>query len=84
MNTVFIDGQAGTTGLEIASRLSPRDDIKLLKISESDRKDPHKRQVLYNEADVVILCLPDDAAREAVSLAPATRFIDETGEFHFK
>lgn len=76
MNTVFIDGQAGTTGLEIASRLSPRDDIKLLEISEADRKDPKKRRVLYNEADVVILCLPDDAAREAVSLAPATRFID--------
>lgn len=76
MNTVFIDGQAGTTGLEIASRLNLRNDIELLEISEADRKDPKKRQALYNEADVVILCLPDDAAREAVALAPASRFID--------
>jgi N-acetyl-gamma-glutamyl-phosphate reductase len=76
VNTVFIDGQAGTTGLEIASRLRPRDDIKLVEISEADRKDPKQRKALYNEADVVILCLPDNAAREAVALAPATRFID--------
>ncbi len=67
-NRVFIDGQAGTTGLEIAARLHARQDIELLEIDVEQRKDPARRAALLNEADVVVLCLPDDAAREAVAL----------------
>jgi len=65
---VFIDGEAGTTGLQISRRLSARDDIELLQLTDADRKDPARRAALLNEADVSILCLPDDAAREAVCL----------------
>ena len=65
---VFIDGEAGTTGLQIAQRLGGRGDIDLLHLSDSERKDPHRRAEMLNSADVSILCLPDDAAREAVSL----------------
>jgi N-acetyl-gamma-glutamyl-phosphate reductase len=65
---VFIDGAAGTTGLEIAERLAPRDDLRLLTLSDDKRKDAIARREALNEADVVILCLPDDAARESVSL----------------
>jgi N-acetyl-gamma-glutamyl-phosphate reductase len=75
---VFIDGAAGTTGLEIGERLSGRDDIELLSLSESRRKDAKARAKLLNDADFVILCLPDDAAREAVTLIENdhTRVID--------
>ena len=58
MNTVFIDGQVGTTGLQIHERLSQRTDIELLQISAEDRKNPLIKQQLINSADVVILCLP--------------------------
>ena len=58
MSTVFIDGQAGTTGLQIASRLAARDDIELLEISETQRKDVAAKQRYFDAADVVILCLP--------------------------
>lgn len=75
--SVFIDGQAGTTGLEISQRLSSRPDIDLLTIDEARRKDPDCRSELMHSADVTILCLPDTAAREAVSLgAGRTRFLD--------
>ncbi len=76
--TVFIDGAAGTTGLEIRERLAGRPDIELLTLSESRRKDAAARARLLNQADFVILCLPDDAAREAVSLIDndRTRVID--------
>ena len=76
--TVFIDGAVGTTGLEIAERLAGREDIELLTLSESRRKDAKARAKLLNDADFVILCLPDDAAREAVSLIEndRTRVID--------
>lgn len=57
-------------------RLSERDDLHLLTISESQRKNTKYKQAIYEEADVVILCLPDDAAREAVSLSGTARFID--------
>ena len=66
---VFIDGQAGTTGIEIAQRLRLRPDIELLSVAEAERKDPSARARLFDQADVAILCLPDDAAREAVALA---------------
>ncbi len=77
MATVFIDGQAGTTGLEISQRLSDRPDIDLLTIEDGVRKDPAARRALMAEADVTILCLPDDAAVEAVGLGTgSTRFLD--------
>jgi N-acetyl-gamma-glutamyl-phosphate reductase len=66
--TVFIDGQHGTTGLQIRDRLNRRSDIELIEIPEAKRKDPEARKALLNEADIVFLCLPDDAARESVSL----------------
>lgn len=68
MKKVFIDGSAGTTGLRIAQRLSERKDIELMSISEELRKDNSARSDFLNNADIVFLCLPDDAAREAVSL----------------
>ena len=67
MKKVFIDGSAGTTGLRIFDRLHRRTDIQLLTLPESERKLESSRKRLLNEADVVFLCLPDDAAREAAS-----------------
>jgi N-acetyl-gamma-glutamyl-phosphate reductase len=66
--TVFIDGQHGTTGLKIYERLNIRKDIELIEIPEESRKDPKAKEKLLNEADIVFLCLPDDAARESVRL----------------
>jgi len=66
--TVFIDGQHGTTGLKIHERLAGRTDITLVSLPEAARKDPSAKQKLLNEVDIVFLCLPDDAARESVSL----------------
>ncbi|MCF8708833.1 N-acetyl-gamma-glutamyl-phosphate reductase [Rhizorhapis sp. SPR117] len=65
---VFIDGGAGTTGIEIRERLAGRGELSLITLSDADRKDAAARKAALNDADVVILCLPDDAAREAVSL----------------
>ncbi len=78
MKKVFIDGSAGTTGLRIAERLSGREDIQLLTLTEENRKDIAARKVALNSADIVFLCLPDEAAREAVSLIdnPDTVVID--------
>jgi N-acetyl-gamma-glutamyl-phosphate reductase len=75
---VFIDGGAGTTGLEIRDRLANRRDLSLIQLPESDRKSPAARARALNDASVVILCLPDDAAREAVALIdnPQVRVID--------
>lgn len=68
MTKVFIDGQAGTTGLRIKDRLLKRDDIELLIIDEDKRKDTNEIKKFINESDITFLCLPDDAAIEAVSL----------------
>ena len=75
---VFVDGQEGTTGLQINERLQGRNDIELLKIAPEKRKDINERKKFINEADIVFLCLPDDAARESVSLVAneSTRIID--------
>ena len=78
MIRVFIDGKAGTTGLRIYERLEKRDDVSVISLSERFRKDPAARKEAMNDADVVFLCLPDDAAREAAAFVenPATVVID--------
>ncbi len=78
MFKVFVDGNLGTTGLNVSQRLAARDDIELLVIDPELRKDPVQRRRLINSADIVFLCLPDAAAREAVAMVenPATRVID--------
>lgn len=68
MKKVFIDGSAGTTGLKVAARLSERKDIAMITLDETVRKDVKARQDAMNQADIVFLCLPDDAAIEAVPL----------------
>lgn len=68
MKKVFIDGSAGTTGLKVAARLSERKDIYVIALDEAVRKDVKARQDAMNQADVVFLCLPDDAAIEAAAL----------------
>ena len=75
---VFVDGQEGTTGLQINEYLAKRTDISLLKIDADKRKDLAERKRLINESDVTFLCLPDDAAKESVSLVdnPKTCVID--------
>jgi len=75
---IFVDGQEGTTGLEINERLKKRDDIEVLIISADKRKDLDERAKFINQADIVFLCLPDDAARESVTLLNNnnTRVID--------
>ncbi len=67
MKQIFIDGKAGTTGLRIYERLEARKDITVLTLADEDRKNPARKKEMYEKADVVFLCLPDDAAREAVA-----------------
>ena len=75
---IYIDGQSGTTGLQIVERIEARDDVELLRIDEDKRHDAAARRELIAVADLVFLCLPDEAAREAVQLAEGTdtRIID--------
>ena len=72
MVKVFIDGSSGTTGLKIYDRLSERKEIELLSISDELRKDAGAKKEVYKEADVVFLCLPDAAAKEAAGLLAET------------
>jgi N-acetyl-gamma-glutamyl-phosphate reductase len=76
--SIFIDGQEGTTGLEIHERLARRADLTLLQISPEHRKDPAAKRDIAERADAVVLCLPDAAAVEAVALVtnPTTKIID--------
>ena len=78
MHKIFIDGQAGTTGLQIHQRLQHKADICLLNIADEDRKNRDVKRQIMEEADLVILCLPDEAAIDSVKLASSdkTRFID--------
>ena len=78
MYNVFIDGKEGTTGLQIYDRLKVRKDINVIQLSDEKRKDVRARKECLNSADISILCLPDDAAREAVGLVenPNARIID--------
>jgi N-acetyl-gamma-glutamyl-phosphate reductase len=80
---IFIDGEAGTTGLQIRERLAERRDIELLSIPADKRKDTAVRAELLNAADIAILCLPDEAAKESVSLIKndTTRVIDASTAF---
>ena len=75
---VYIDGQAGTTGLQIFDRIGAREDLELMRIDEDKRHDNEERRKFLNAADIVFLCLPDAGAREAVSLIdnPNVRVID--------
>lgn len=81
--TIFVDGQEGTTGLQIHERLSRISGIEVLKIDANKRKDSKARQALINEADIVFLCLPDAASRESVAMASnrQTRIIDASTAF---
>jgi len=81
-HTIFIDGEAGTTGLEIRERLEARTDLELILLGER-RRDVAARREALNSADAVILCLPDDAAIEAVSMIenPSVRVIDASTAF---
>ena len=76
--SIFIDGAAGTTGLEIADRLAGRPEFQLVTLDDDKRKDPAAKREALNDADFVILCLPDDAAKEAVAMTTSnhTRIID--------
>ena len=78
MFKVFIDGREGTTGLRINERIGSREGIEMLTLSEENRKNPDARREMINRSDITFLCLPDDAARESVSLCdnPDTVIID--------
>ena len=78
MAQVFIDGEHGTTGLQIRTRLEGRSDVQLLSLAQEDRRNVDMRREMLNDADLVILCLPDDAARDSVAMIknPKVKVID--------
>ncbi len=81
---IFIDGEHGTTGLQIRTRLADRRDIELLSIPEAERRNAAMREDMLNNADISILCLPDDASKEAVSMVSGNnkvRIIDTSTAF---
>lgn len=83
---IFVDGEHGTTGLQITERLAKRDDLEVLSIPHEERRNTNYRAKLLNEATIVILCLPDDASREAVQMLEdagntTTRVIDASTAF---
>lgn len=82
MTHVFIDGSAGTTGLRIHQRLQSRQDISLISLPESLRKDPKAREDAINAADVAFFCLPDDAAVEAAAMVHGNTAIIDTSTAH--
>lgn len=82
MIKVFIDGKAGTTGLKIYERLEGREDVEILSLPEELRKDAGARKEAMSLADVVFLCLPDDAAREAALLAPPNTLVIDASTAH--
>ena len=82
MAKVFIDGAAGTTGLQIYERLSKRDDIELIRLPEELRKDEGKRAEAVSKSDIAFLCLPDDAAKRAAELADGDTVIIDTSTAH--
>jgi N-acetyl-gamma-glutamyl-phosphate reductase len=79
---VFIDGQAGTTGLMLEGRLKARDDISLLEIDPALRKDRTAKQEIMAEADVIFLCLPDDEAKISAELAPKNSLVIDASTAH--
>ena len=82
MTKVFIDGSAGTTGLRIRERLEKRSDVSLITLSEELRKDENARREALNAADIAFLCLPDDAAREAVRMTGDGTVLIDTSTAH--
>ena len=78
MTTIFIDGESGTTGLRLRERIANRADLKLISLPADERRSPDARLEAMKAADATVLCLPDDAAREAVKLADeaGTRVLD--------
>ena len=83
---VFIDGEVGTTGLQIRARLEGRTDIEFIRLDDKDRKDSKRREQALNDCDLAILCLPDDAAREAVALVknPRVKVLDASSAHRVK
>ncbi len=70
---IFVDGAQGTTGLQLLDQLKPRPELELLSLSEDDRKNPAKKRAAMEEAEVAVLCLPDEAAKEVVQMVQGSR-----------